>query len=247
MPVALVDERFVELHLAGADPVGREFLIGEFGKAGGRRLTIVGVMPTMKRHALDEPGDHPLIYLPGDAPERPVLLVRTAAKPETLLKDLGEASRSISPDGAASVFATMGQRIADTVRDRDRINGLLELLGVFALALAVVGLYAVLAYNVRSRAAEFGVRMALGADTRCIVRHVLGQGFALVAAGCLLGLPLAYAMARLLAGRLYHVGPFDLPALAGVCALLCVVGIVASWLPARRAAGIQPIEALRAE
>jgi ABC-type antimicrobial peptide transport system permease subunit len=141
----------------------------------------------------------------------------------------------------------MTERIADTLRDTLRLNALLELLGAMALTLAAVGLYAVLAYAVRMRTNEFGVRMALGASRSGILQSVLLQGAHLIAAGLLLALPLAYLLATLLAARLYHVGLFDPVTLAGVAGLLGAVALAACWLPARRAANVSPIEALRYE
>jgi putative ABC transport system permease protein len=141
----------------------------------------------------------------------------------------------------------MTERIADTLRDAMRLNALLELLGAMALTLAAVGLYAVLAYSVRMRTNEFGVRMALGASRSGVLRNVLLQGVRLIVGGLLLALPLTYLLAQLLGTRLYRIGAFDGVTLASVASLLGAVALLACWLPARRAASVNPIEALRYE
>ena len=126
----------------------------------------------------------------------------------------------------------------------------LALLGVFAglaLLLAGVGLYGVLAYSVSRRTREFGVRLAVGATPRALLAHVLGGGFRLAAAGLAIGLCGALALAHLMSRLLYEVPPHDPVTLAAVAAVLLAVGLLACWLPARRATRVNPIEALRTE
>ncbi|HEY0779086.1 MAG TPA: FtsX-like permease family protein, partial [Gemmatirosa sp.] len=121
------------------------------------------------------------------------------------------------------------------------------LFGVLALALAAVGLYAVVAYAVAQRAGEFGIRMAIGARGRDVVALVLGQGLRTVAAGGAAGALGAVAVGRLLRARLYGVGPLDPVSLAVTAAVLIGAALLAAWLPARRAARVDPMQALRAE
>lgn len=251
LPVAIVDERFVARYLSGSDPIGARLKIGQPPRDGVeqpmRELTIVGVVPTAKQRALDENTDYPAIHQPRPAAAGSAMVVRTSVPPQTLVAPLRALYDEIAPDGARGQIIAMDGRIADSLVERTRLNTLLKLLGVGALVLACVGLYAVLAYAVRMRQGEFGVRMALGADTGRIVRGVLGQGLALVGAGLLVGGPLAYAATHLIAGQLFGVGPFDPVTLAGVAALLAVTGVAACYLPARRAAGTDPLVALRQE
>lgn len=246
-PVAVVDETFVKRHFGDADPLGRHFKVGVGPDEPDREVTIVGVVPTVKQRSLDEVADRPSIYRPVAAPPYAMLAVRTTVDPAALVAPLKALGAEIAPDDALGPIFTLGERIADTLKDRTRLNDLLGLLGLTALLLAAVGLYAVLAYAVRQRVPEFGVRMALGARASTVLRQVLGQGLVLIGAGLALGLPLAWAFARLLSARLYRVGSFDLPTLAAVAATFAAIGIVACLWPARRAAATDPAVALRNE
>lgn len=246
-PVAIVDERFAQRYAGERDPIGLRLRIGMGEGEAMRELTIVGVVATLKQRSLDEPGDRSAIFQPDENPLRGTLLLRAQGTAQSLVKPLGDLMLSVSPQASPGAIVAMSERIDDTLRDRQRLNALLQLLGATALALATIGLYAVLAYTVRMRTSEFGVRLALGASGARVQRQVLAQGLRLVGAGLLLGLPLAVAASRLLADKLYRVGSYDPLTLVSVAALLALVGIVACWLPARRAAGTDPAVALRNE
>jgi ABC-type antimicrobial peptide transport system permease subunit len=120
-------------------------------------------------------------------------------------------------------------------------------LGAIALTIAAIGVAGLLAYVVARRRTEIGVRIALGASTRDVVRLVLADCGGLVVAGVAVGLPCAYGVARVLRTSLFQVEPFDVPTAAASCAVLCAVALAAAWLPARRAARIDAITALRQE
>jgi hypothetical protein len=244
--VAIVDAQFAKQAFGDRDPLGQTFSMGD-DDTPSRRLTIVGVAPTLKLQALDETPQRPTVFQPDEYPANAMLLLRTRADPAALAAPVRDALRAAAPQARLRDVVTMRERIAETLRDRLRLNTLLELLGVMALTLAAVGLYAVLAYAVRMRAAEFGVRMALGASPRSVLAIVLAQGARLIVIGLLLAVPLAWLLARVLAARLYQVGAFDPLTLAGVGVLLAAISLIACWLPARRAARVDPIEALRHE
>ncbi|MFT3790565.1 MAG: ADOP family duplicated permease [Rudaea sp.] len=246
-PLAIVDELFVKRHFGTADPLGKRFKIGVAGDQPDRELTIVGVVPTLKQRALDEAPDRPSIYQPDPAPPYAALVVRTTPDPAALVAPLKALGAQIAPKESLGPIVALNERIADTLKDRARLNSLLGLLGGIALLLAAVGLYAVLAYAVRQRVPEFGVRMALGARAANVLREVLAQGLRLIVVGVALGVPLAWAFARLLSTRLYHVGAFDLPTLAAVAVVLAAIGVAACWLPALRASRVDPVVALRDE
>jgi len=246
-PVAIVDALFARRYFGESDPIGRRFKAGVEANAPDRELTVIGVVPTLKQRALDEAADRVSIYQPASAPPHAALALRTSADPGTLVAPLQSLGAEIAPKDAIGPIVTLDERIAGTLGDRDRLNALLGLLGATALLLAAVGLYAVLAYTVRLRVPEFGVRMALGARSANVLREVLAQGLRLIAIGVALGVPLAWAFARLLSARLYHIGAFDLPTLAAVAATLGAIGIAACWLPALRAARVDPVVALRDE
>lgn len=246
-PLAVVDEQFVKRHFGQGDPLGQRFKVGSGPDQPDREVTIVGVVPTLKQRSLDEIADRVAIYQPSAAPPYAALAVRTTVEPTTLIAPLKAVGEAIAPQDALGPIVTLGERVADTLKDRTRLNALLGLLGVTALLLAAVGLYAVLAYAVRQRIPEFGVRMALGARAGNVLRQVLAQGLLLIGAGLLLGLPLSWLFARLLASRLYRVGTFDLGTLAAVALVLGSIGILACLWPARRAAATDPAVALRNE
>ncbi|HEY2394919.1 MAG TPA: ADOP family duplicated permease [Rudaea sp.] len=245
--VAIVDAKFARQVFPDRDALGQKFMMSFEFKEPMRELTVVGVVPTLKMQALDEQAQRPSVYLPEEYPLNGMLLLRTQSDPALLATPVKEIFHEVAPRARLRDVVPMRDRIADTLRDRVRLNALLELLGAMALALAAVGLYAVLAYAVRMRTAEFGVRMALGASRQSVLKIVLAQGTRLIVAGLLLALPFAYALARVLGARLYQVSAFDAVTLAAVAALLGTVALLACWLPARRAARVDPIEALRHE
>ncbi|HPG93024.1 MAG TPA: ADOP family duplicated permease [Dokdonella sp.] len=246
-PVAIVDELFVKRHFGDTDPLGQHFGIGTGPDTPDYEVTVVGVVSTLKQKRLDEAPDRVAFYQPDPTPPHAVLVLRTTVDPNALIAPLKVLGEGIAPKDSIGPIVPLSARIADTLRDRTRLNALLGLLGATALLLAAVGLYAVLAYAVRVRVTEFGVRMALGASAARVQRTVLGQGLRLICAGLLLGAPLAWLLAHALGSRLYHVGAFDPPTLIAVVLLLAAIGVAACWRPARRAAKTDPIVALRNE
>jgi hypothetical protein len=245
--VAVVDAKFAQQVFGDRDALGQKFMMGVDDKSPMRALTIVGIVPTQKLHSLNEKAERPTAYQPEEMPLNGMLLVRVQSDPAALAAPVKEIFHGLAPRAKLRDVVPMTERIADTLRDAVRLNALLELLGAMSLALAAVGLYAVLAYSVRMRTNEFGVRMALGASRSGVLQNVLLQGVRLIAAGLLLALPLAYLLATLLGTRLYRIGAFDAVTLTAVASLLGAVALLACWLPARRAASVSPIEALRYE
>jgi putative ABC transport system permease protein len=142
---------------------------------------------------------------------------------------------------------TMDERIADSVAPRRLNLTLFATFAALALVLSAVGLYGVVAYAAEQRTHEFGIRMALGAQTSDVRRMVLGQGLKLAAAGVAIGIVAALAMSRVIVTLLYQVQPFDAMTMAGVALLVAAVAITACWLPARRATRVAPTVALRCE
>lgn len=246
-PVAIVDELFVKRHFTDTDPLGQHFGIGTGPDTPDREVTVIGVVPTLKQKRLDETPDRVSFYQPDPAPPYAALVLRTTVDPTALIAPLKALGEEIAPKDSIGPIVALDERVADTLHDRTRLNALLGLLGATALLLAAVGLYAVLAYAVRLRVPEFGVRMALGARASHVLRHVLGEGLSLIGFGLAFGLPLAWGFARMLSAKLYGVGAFDFPTLAAVAATLAAIGVVACWWPARRAARVDPVIALRDE
>jgi ABC-type antimicrobial peptide transport system permease subunit len=214
----------------------------------------------VKVNGLDAPSDQPTLYTPvsqldllapaygGEFRTRGLtLVVRTEVEPASLAKAIEDAVHRVDASVPVTDVLTMDEAVAVSLAPQ-RFN--LFLLGSFAtlaLLLATIGIYSVLAYSVKRRTAEIGIRMAMGAQRRHVVGLVLREGLRLVLAGTAIGLAGAVALSRLLRGMVFGVGTADLPTFAAVAALLPVVAVGASYLPARRATGVDPAAALREE
>ena len=171
--------------------------------------------------------------------------LKTTLDPTTLVAPLREAVRSIDPDQPIADVRTMDQWVARSLEVRRAPMVLLALFGGVALVLSAIGIYGVLAFGVAQQVREFGIRQALGASPRSILSLVLVQGMRTVGTGIALGLGGAYALSRFLETLLFGVQPHDVAVFAGVTVLLLLVAVLACYLPARRATGIDPMTALR--
>jgi predicted permease len=249
-PVAVINETAARRLFGSDDPIGRHLEFGTRMGLGGDRVNgeIVGVVRDVKDVALGNPARGHVYFAHAQWPVgflQPVL--RTGGDPEALATAARNAVAAVDPDVPVYRVRTLTQlRAASAARERF----LMLVLGVFAaaaLALAAVGIYGVVAHTVAQRTRELGIRMALGARAADILWLVLRQGAFLGGAGGALGLAGALVASRALERLLYQVTPSDPPTLAlGVGALLLVT-LAASYLPARRAAGVDPVEALRHE
>jgi len=175
------------------------------------------------------------------------LYVRTRTEPHGLIKPLWAEFKVAGPelnDWSASVIKDI---LYDSTRSHRTYMCYLGVFGAVGLLLASVGVYAILAYSVALRKREIGIRMALGATDTSVVWMVVRQGMTLVGIGIILGFGAAWALTRLLRGMLYEVSPMDPLALAAGALLLSLIALFASYIPARRAAKIDPMEALRYE
>lgn len=246
--VAIVNETFARRYYGtdAAGAIGRTFSLG-----GQRVLTVVGVVRDIKVHSLGESA-LPYFYMP----VRQVLSggvglaihLRTAGPdPLALLPSLRQAMRELDPDVPIFETLTLEDYTSAARFAQKTAASLLIVLAAMALALTSLGLYGVLAFAVAQRTPEIGVRLALGAQQADIARLFLGRGARLIAIGVALGLAGSLAMARGLAALLYGVNAFEPALLAGAIAVVSACALAACWLPARRAAKIDPIAALRAE
>jgi len=246
--VAIVDELFAHKRFPNGDAVGQ---ILDFDRPGvtGKQYTIVGVVGTVKNSDLAEQAEQETFYLDfGQSPGDTVTLVlRTAAAPGALAAPLRAALRAIDPEQPLFDVMTLDQRVQLSLTSRRVPMQLIGVFAVVALLLAAIGIYGVLAFAVAQRTSEFGVRVAIGADGARIRRQVLGDGARLAATGLGLGVLGAIALGLLLRSQLFGVGSIDLPSLAIVVGLLATTAFFACWLPARRAAQVAPMEALRNE
>jgi len=175
------------------------------------------------------------------------LAVRTERSPSALIPELREILRQASPELADSSFSTMDQVVEDSYGDQRTAERLLEIFGGSGLLVCVAGLYALLAYMVTERTQELGVRIALGAQPKQVIWLVLGQAGWMLVTGCAIGLVLAYFSGRLLVSFLYGVRIHDAWTTLAASMVLIGAGLAASYIPARRAASIDPMEALRTE
>ncbi|MFB9066786.1 ABC transporter permease [Pseudofulvimonas gallinarii] len=241
----IVDELFVQRWLAGRDPLGARLEIPS-GPDSYRSARVVGVVRTVKHERLDEQPDLPTYYLPADTILPTSLLVtRVDGNPAVLADVVRDRVRGSFPDAVVTFNQPLAEAVAHSLAGR---RAALESVSAFAtitLLLVVFGLHAVLSLAVRRRTAELGIRMALGAQGGDVQRMVLRQGALLAAAGVVAGVLLGVPLARLIADRLYGIGPHDLPSWLLVAAVVAAAALLACWWPARRAAGTSPLLALQ--
>ncbi|HEY2944685.1 MAG TPA: ABC transporter permease [Vicinamibacteria bacterium] len=246
-PVVVINEVLARTFFSGEEPLGRRIKLGGPGAPTPWR-TIVGVAGAVgDRSPARAP--RPEMYVP-DAQQPPAtiaLVVRTEAEPMALLPALRTAVRAVDPDQPLASVRTMDAVLAASVSDRRFSMLLLSAFAAMALLLAVLGLYGVATYAVNRRTPEMGVRMALGARPDHVLALVIGEGLRLAAVGMALGAAAALALARVITGNLYGVGPADPLTFVAMAATLMVAALVAVSLPARRAARLDPMAALREE
>jgi ABC-type antimicrobial peptide transport system permease subunit len=176
-----------------------------------------------------------------------VLHVRAASPPAVLISMVREQVRALDKDLPVFNVYTVEERVGRSLSQEKLMATLCGLFGGLALALAAVGLYGVMAYSVGQRTREIGIRMALGADRGVILKQVLREAGAMTLAGVLLGLPLAYALTKLVSSMLYGLQPTDPVATGAAVAALSIAALLAAWVPARRATRVDPLVALRCE
>jgi putative ABC transport system permease protein len=248
--VVIINQAFAAKYLHGANPLRQQAVIfmKSLKEEDNIPSEIIGVAGDVRQIGLDSPAE-PAIYWP--QPELVMsgmtVLVRAASDPEALLPALRSELQQIDPEQPMSGAATMDQLLADSL-SRSRFTMLL--LGIFAalaLVLASVGIYGVIAYSVTQRTQEFGIRMALGANQRDVLRIVLREGGLLVLLGLASGVVVALAVTHLMTTQLYDVTATDPLTFVAVAALLSAVALTACYIPARRALRVDPMVALRYE
>ena len=246
--VAVVNRAMAERMWPGESPLGGRFTFGDPTAPDAEWLEIVGVVGDVRHGDLTTEPDME-VYLPMDQNPFPtaVLVLRTGADPESLTSGVREAVRAVDPSLPVYRVQTLDQVVGDALADQRFSAALLGVFAGLALVLASLGVYGVLSYAVSQRTRELGLRMALGAPRERVLRQVIGEGMVLVAIGVAAGTAGAFAASRLLGSLLYEVGTADPLTYAAVPALLVLVGLVAVWLPARRATRVEPVVALRTE
>jgi predicted permease len=246
--VAIISERLVREYSPGgaSQALGKRVRLGDDGDW----LTVVGVVADIRQRGLDQPVQ-PLIYVPFQQERsglvRYVNFVVRTATPGNTVEGIRAEIRRAAPDLPILATVTMDEAIAASVAQPRFRMLLLMLFAMEATLIATCGIYGLMAYAVTQRRHEIGVRMALGAKRSDVLQLVLGRALRIVVAGVLVGIAGAMGVTRVLQRFLFGVTPTDPIAFSIVTALLIVVGLVAAWLPARRATRIDPCVALRAE
>jgi predicted permease len=241
-PVVMVNQATARRYWPGQDPVGQTVQIGE------TPLTVVGVVGDVRNDGLAAPAE-PAVYFPfGLAPRVATqLFVRTSGDPAAAAGAVRRAIYEADPLQPIAQIRTLRTAMAETVAQPRFFTLLLGIFGGLAVGLAALGLYGVVAYSVTRRTTEIGIRMALGARPAEVVAMVVRRSVGPTAAGILVGAAGALLLSRLMASMLFQVRPADPATYVAAALLLASVALLASWLPARRAARIQPTLALRAD
>jgi putative ABC transport system permease protein len=246
-PVVIINETMARRFWPEGSPVGKRF---KFGQPDSKApwLTVVGVAGDMRRQGLHKSARAETFLPLGQRFARSLnLVVRTKEDPLALAGAVRAAVRELDSNAPVSRVTTLERLIGESTAQRRFQMLLLALFAGLALALAAIGVYGMNYYYVTQRTQEIGVRMALGAQREDLIRLVLGRGVRLVAAGAVLGLAAALALGRVIESLLFAVGPRDLTTLTAVVLVIGVFGLLASYLPARRATKVDPMVALRYE
>jgi predicted lysophospholipase L1 biosynthesis ABC-type transport system permease subunit len=243
--VVLVSESAARRYFAGEDPIGRPVSVGQ-GGFWDDTAYVVGVVGDVRYGTVDSLPS-PDVYLSYyQSPRgRMMIYLRTAGDPLSLAPVARRVLREAAPDAPVYDVRTLSSRVADASAYARFSALLLAIFAVMALVLAAIGVYGVISYAAGQRTREIGLRVALGASPGSVVRLVVGQGLGIALAGLVVGLGGALVATRLLGSMLYDVAPSDPATFAAIVGLLVATVLVASWIPARRAAEVQPMEALR--
>ncbi len=243
--VVLVSESAAERYFPGEDPIGRPVSVGQ-GGFWDDTAYVVGVVGDVRYGTIDSVAS-PDVYLSYyQSPRgRMMIYLRSAGDPLSIAPAVRRVLREVAPDAPVYDVRTLASRVADASAYARFSAMLLAIFAAMALVLAAIGVYGVISFAASQRTREIGLRVALGASRGSVVRMVVGQGMAIAVAGLVVGLAGALAATRLMRSMLYDVAPSDPLTFAGMLVVLVTVVLLASWIPARRAAGVQPMEALR--
>jgi predicted permease len=262
--VVVVDEAFANKFFPGQDPVGQHFGFAQPGHSGD--WMIVGVVKTSQYRDPAAGGDNhqnPMFFLPffqettyqeplytrmqAQSEYLKMIELRVAGSPENIVPQVRNVLASIDPNLSITEVRSFSEQVTRVFNEERLIARLTELFSLLALLLASVGLYGVTAYNIARRTSEIGIRMALGANRKNVVAMVLRGAFWQIALGLIVGVPLVIIAGRVMSSKLFGVGAFNPLILAGSIFALTFCALIAGLVPARRAASIEPVKALRIE
>jgi putative ABC transport system permease protein len=246
-PVVIVNENMAQRFWPNEDPVGKRFRYGG-PDSQAPWMTVVGVVGDMRRTGYDAPVRYETFLPHAQAPRGAMtLVVRTTREPLALASAVRGEVRALDPEQPVYEVRSMDDLLSGMVAQRRFSMALLGTFAALALTLGLIGVYGVTSYLVAQRTREIGLRLALGAEPRTVVGMVVRQGMFVAGAGVAVGLVGALVLTRLMGSLLYGVSASDLPTLAAATGLLAAATLVANWVPARRAARVDPLVALRAE
>jgi len=245
--VAVINQALAQKRFPNVNPIGRRFRTTRENT--GQLYTIVGICADTRYVNLRDrpPAQFFLPYIQTSDVGSMVYELRTPLDPASLTPVLRRVVQSVDPDLPIIDVRTQREQINATMQIERLFAALTVGFGVLALALACVGIYGIMAYTVAQRTNEIGIRLALGAQPGQVRQMILRETTGLASVGIVVGLAAALALSRLVGSMLYEVQPHDPATLFGAVMTLLAVALAASWIPARRAAGVQPMEALRHE
>jgi predicted permease len=242
---AIINETFAKTYFANRNPIGGH-TSGDPRAKPEQWGTIVGIVADV-RHVNLEDTPQPQIYNPGFDGDNASIAVRTSIPPAAVASEIRTTLKAIDPQLAITDIRTMGDLVSMASARRRFQASLLTAFAAIALVLALVGLYGLMAFSVNRRTREVGIRMALGAERRDVLLLILRNAGALVGAGLIAGLASVWMVTRVMRSFLFGVSAHDPLTVTAVCVLMIVCGMLAALVPARRAASIEPMQALRTE
>jgi len=246
--VAIVSEAFARFIWPNENPIGKKF---KYGPADSTSpwIEVVGEVANAKLINLNrEPIQDPVVYVPllqSEVISNVSLVIRAQSNAASMIPAIRSAIQRMDPDIPVYNVATVKERIAGDIGVARSYTMLLGCFGILGMVLSVVGIYGVTAYSVSRRTQEIGVRMALGAQKKDVYRMVVVRGFFLAVCGITIGLAASLLLTRFIGAMLYHVSATDGLTFALIPVLLAVVSLIASFVPARKASGVDPVTALR--
>jgi len=246
---AIVNQAFAKKYFAGLDPIGKKILPGNpvvSSQASRNPRIVVGVVADMRDWSVESP-PQPQLFLPLRDPSDAYIVIQSTLPRKDVVQSATSVLHHIDPNLAFSKVNTMRELVSEASARRRFQTVLLSIFAVMATTLALIGFYGLLAYTANRRGPEMGIRIALGASRGDILGLFLGQGLRIVAVGLVLGLGAAFALTRFLASSLYEVRTWDPATFVVVPALFLIAALVASFVPARRAANSDPMIILRRE
>ncbi|HEX9727718.1 MAG TPA: ABC transporter permease [Gemmatimonadales bacterium] len=246
LPVVVINEAMARRHWPGESALGNR--VRARNATGGEWATVIGVVGDIRHGTLDAPPVpemfRPLTQYPHGGM---TLALRTVGDPRALIPSITDAVWSVGRDVPIAAVQTLDEIVAQSIAQPRLVMFLLGAFAVLGLVLGAIGTYGVVAYQVTARTREFGIRIALGAHPPTVVRSVMREGTRLAVVGIVVGALVALVVGRYLAGLVFEVAPSDPLTFAVVGVILIGLTALASWLPARRVAGIDPVVALREE